>query len=540
MSSQLRRFFALSACVLCAAAQTRPAPDRITDPKRLISLAFEAMGGEAKVKAVKTLRIEWVGHTLQPEQSERPEGPWLTTYHTATADVDLENVRIRLAVTSKALLSPKGREMTIICAGGAGAIQLPEGQSPASPALVLDVMEPVQYSPTRVMQVAAAAADLRFVEETKYQGVPHQVVAYKGEKGDVRILLNANTHLPTAVDWVTSRPSDVFWSAWGDIKSRAIYGTWTLEGGLLLPRQVDMQRNGQPYSSRTDTVVTVNPALDPKIFMIDDNARRASLAYSTQTVEDIPLGLANQPAIPLSSTVIYVPGRWSVVLVRQSDGVVVIEGPISNGYSRKIMEEVNWRFRGTPIKALVSTCDSFPHVGGLREYIAAEIPIYGLDLNRPLLEKLASAPRTAPPDRLAQQPKQPQWNWVSSRTTLGSGPNRLELIPARGESSERVLIVYFPDTGWVYSSDLVNRNPDGSFFLPAYLGELIDTVKREKLTVDTVFGMHLRPTPYRDLVSAYYRAAGIPAPPEPAPSKPAVARPAAPPKMAAQPKPVNQ
>jgi len=114
------------------------------------------------------------------------------------------------------------------------------------------------------------------------------------------------------------------------------------------------------------------------------------------------------------------------------------------------------------------------------------------------------------------------------------------LIPARGESSERVLIVYFPDTGWVYSSDLVNRNPDGSFFLPAYLGELIDTVKREKLTVDTVFGMHLRPTPYRDLVSAYYRAAGIPAPPEPAPSKPAVARPAAPPKMAAPPKTVTQ
>lgn len=540
MSNQVRRFFALSVCVLCAAAQTRPPAERTTDPKRLISLAFEAMGGEAKIKTVKTLRVEWVGHTLQPEQSERPEGPWLTSYQTATSDIDLENVRIRMTVTSKALLTPKGREMTLICSGGAGAVQLPEGQAPAPTTMVQDVLETVQYSPLKVLPAAAAASDLRFVEDTKYHGVPHQVVAYKGEKGDVRILLNANTHLPTAVDWVTSRPSDVFWSAWGDIQSRAIYGTWTLEAGLLLARQVDMQRNGQPYSSRTDTVVTVNPALDPKIFVIEDNARRASLAYSTQTVEDIPLGLANQPAIPLTATVIYVPGRWSVVLVRQSDGVVVIEGPISNGYSRKIMEEVNWRFRGTPIKALVSTSDSFPHVGGLREYIASEIPIYALDLTRPLLENLAAAPRTTPPDRLAQQPKQPQWTWVGSRTTLGSGPNRLELIPARGESSERVLIVYFPDTGWVYSSDLINRNPDGSFFLPAYLGELIDIVKREKLTVETVFGMHLRPTPYRDLVSAYYRAAGIPAPPEPAPPKPAVPRPAAPPKVAAQPKPGNQ
>jgi hypothetical protein len=219
--------------------------------------------------------------------------------------------------------------------------------------------------------------------------------------------------------------------------------------------------------------------------------------------------------------------------------VVVIEAPISNGYSRRVMEEVNWRFRETPIKALVTTTDSWPHIGGLREYVAASVPIYALDLNRTVLEKLAEAPFKSQPDRLAQHPKQPMWNWIGARTTLGSGSNRLELIPARGESSERVLVVYSPDSGWIYSSDLINRNQDGSFFLPAYLGELIDVVKKEKLNVEMVFGMHLRPTPYRDIVAAYYRAAGIPLPEPPAPPKPAAPKPAAP-KIAAQPKPGSQ
>jgi hypothetical protein len=539
MSTELRALTVCCFLAFGAVAQPRPSPDRVADPKRLVSLAIEALGGEAKVKAINTLKVEWVGHTLQPESSERPEGPWLTTYQWAVEEIDLENVRLRVSVNSKAILIPKGQETTLICAGGAGAIQQGEEQTPAPPGLVLDYLEPLRYSPLKVLPAAMAAADLRLVEEIKYQSVPHQVVAFKDGKGEVRILFNANTHLPTAVDWTTSRPSDPFWAPWGDIRSRAIYGTWTLEGGILFPRQVDIQRNGQPYSSRTAMVVTVNPAIDPKSFILDDNARRASLAYGTQTMDDVPLGLTNQPAIPLLPTVIYIPGRWSVVLVRQADGVVVIEAPISNGYSRKVMEEVNWRFRETPVKALITTTDSWPHIGGLREYIAASVPIYALDLNREVLEKLAEAPYQSLPDRLAKNPKQPMWNWIGGRTTLGSGPNRLELIPARGESSERVLTVYSPDSGWIYSSDLINRNQDGSFFLPAYLGELIEVVKKEKLNVETVFGMHLRPTPYRDIVSAYYRAAGIPALELLAPPKPAAPKTAAP-KVAAQPKPGSQ
>src|SRR5262249_4024970 len=73
---------------------------------------------------------------------------------------------------------------------------------------------------------------------------------------------------------------------------------------------------------------------------------------------------------------------------------------------------------------------------------------------------------------------------------LGSGANRLELYPVRGENSERMVMVYFPEHHLLYGSDLIQRMPDGKFFAPQYLTELSDAVEREGLRVERAFAMH--------------------------------------------------
>ena len=51
----------------------------------------------------------------------------------------------------------------------------------------------------------------------------------------------------------------------------------------------------------------------------------------------------------------------------------------------------------------------------------------------------------------------------------------------RTESGERMTMVYFPEHKLLYGSDLVQQRRDGSFFVPEYLSELIDAVRRENL-----------------------------------------------------------
>ena len=517
-------------CLAAVQAQPRaaPPPEKITDPKRLLQLAIEALGSEAKVQGLKTLRLEWVGHTLMPEQSERPEGPYVTNYQQAVEEVDLDNLMIRQVITSRSLLQPKGVELTYVLTSTAGVIQLPEGQAPAPPSVVLDNIELFQQLPHRALAAAMKSPDLRLVEEAKFQGVPHRVVAYKPGKSEVRIWLNSSTNLPTAVDWTTARPGDLNWSVLGDIKVRLLFGSWSLEAGILFPKQWNIERNGKPWSQRSYTVVTVNPALDKRLFELDPTPRRASVGYLAQTVDDVPLGRQNEPALPIQPTLIFLPGPYNVAMVRQEDGVVVLEAPISAGYSRKVMEDIVWRFREAPVKAVITTSDSWPQVAGIREYIAAGIPVYALDLNQSTLETFSSAPRTLVPDRLSRLPKQPNWNWLSGKTVVGSKLNPIEVYPIRGEASERTLMAYFPDSKLLWTGDLINRNQDGSFFMPAYLGELVNAVRRERLDVAVIFGIHLRPTAYNEIAAAWYRSIGVPVPEATPSHKPSGARPAAP------------
>ena len=182
-------------------------------------------------------------------------------------------------------------------------------------------------------------------------------------------------------------------------------------------------------------------------------------------------------------------------MVKQSDGIVVIEAPIASGYSAKVIAEAERRWPGVPVKAVISTSDSWPHIAGVGEYVARRIPVYVLDLNLAILQRLVDAPRTWYPDLLAQSPRKPDFRVVSDKVVLGDGPNRLEFYPLRGETSERQMMVYFPQHKLLYGSDPFQKDESGRYFYPQTVWEVKRAVAREKLQVDTFFMMHVGPTP---------------------------------------------
>lgn len=138
-----------------------------------------------------------------------------------------------------------------------------------------------------------------------------------------------------------------------------------------------------------------------------------------------------------------------------------------------------------------------------------------LDLNRPIVERLMASPHRLEPDALARKPRAPVLRAVSGKTVVGSGPNRIELYPIRSESGERMVMAYFPQHRLLYSSDLAQQLPSGEFFAPQYLSELADAVKREGLSVERLFGMHLGPTAYEKVTEAVTHAtASTPVAPE--------------------------
>jgi hypothetical protein len=110
------------------------------------------------------------------------------------------------------------------------------------------------------------------------------------------------------------------------------------------------------------------------------------------------------------------------------------------------------------------------------------------------------------PDALAKAPRAAKLQAVGRRTALGAGKNRLELIPVRTETGERMLFVWLPEHHLLYSSDLVQPDQGGGFFNPQQVAETVDVAAREKLDVARVFGMHLGATEWKALTEAVEKA----------------------------------
>jgi len=128
------------------------------------------------------------------------------------------------------------------------------------------------------------------------------------------------------------------------------------------------------------------------------------------------------------------------------------------------------------------------------------VPVYILDLNQPLLDRMLAAPHTIDPDAFQPSPKKPDWKIVAAKVAIGTGPNRMELYPIRGASTERQYMVYFPERRLLYASDTLVLNPDKTLYDPELMYEVRQAVEREHLAVDTVYAMHQGPARWSDVV----------------------------------------
>ncbi len=179
---------------------------------------------------------------------------------------------------------------------------------------------------------------------------------------------------------------------------------------------------------------------------------------------------------------------WTMTAVKQDDGIVLFEAHISAGYLDGVIADVEKRWPGSKVKAIVMTSDPWAHIGGVRQAIARGIPIFVSGLSIPFLKSLAAAKFTIAPDSLAKAPRAPKLVAIDKKIAIGTGANRIELYPVGGPYGEHMTMAYFPERRILYGADLVFPDAPGK---PGYFRQgavdLRRAVAREHLAVDTLF-----------------------------------------------------
>jgi len=202
-----------------------------------------------------------------------------------------------------------------------------------------------------------------------------------------------------------------------------------------------------------------------------------------------------------------VTGPCNSTIVKQEDGIVVIESPLSSTYGEALLDEVKQMYPNSPVKALVSTSDAWLHLGGIRAFAAIKTPIYYVHENEEIVKNILAATYTTYPDAFqASGVKSFTLKSVKQITTIGKGANELQLIPFNTETGDRMMMVYFPNQKLLYCSDLYQpKDSKGNYWQPHYAWEVLSAIQKNKLPADISFyAMHMpKPIPLQSLIDDF-------------------------------------
>ncbi len=487
----------IAVVVAACSAFSQPAGKKMpVEPKQLIEQSLEAMGGGEKLRNLRTIQIEGPMHTYALDQPERFNTGVLVFYSRFKDVVDFADLKFRRDV----LAQFPGASMTqitlvndrfTVSKMSAGDYQPPWARQSSV------LSELLYLNPIHVLLTASQASDLR--SEVSLSTNPDFQLIFTWNKVPVHLTIDRDSLLPRSVELTRPYPIDAY-QYWGDVTTRNEFHFWELfPGGVKYPRRIDVFQNGELQRQTTCEKLLLEPRVETTDFEI-------SAEVKTQPEPKSPFRQSSPgPAKQIGPDMHLLPGGWNVTLVRQSDGVVVIEAPQSSAYSRDVLEAINKLYPGSHVKAVVSTGQMSHYVAGIREYVAGGIPVYATQDTLDEIRKMLAAKFISEPDTLARHPRQPVLHVVDQSITLGSGTTAIQLIPNSAEFSR--LAVFFPAQKLLYASDVFFRQTTVKDSLQrgtAIRAELFMCTKfaeRNGINVEKVYGMHLEPFPYANLTS---------------------------------------
>lgn len=419
-----------------------------------------------------------MGHDLLVEQSERPTGPYVTTYYRGTRTYDFDALSETSELTVAGLVyGSREFKRNISIDKGNGRSSTPIENALSYQRLAL--------GPERILLLASAAPDLSLEKDVEFNGARHWVLRFRWGSNPVRLFLKKDTCAPSGFE--ITRPLPLPWAVWGDVPITTRWTSWqVLESGLMEPSQFSMNINGYPVSD--ETVISHQVTMSPG---------EAVMAPPIAPAKEDPASmLARYKAVPAAEGITQFQGPFNTFVVEQPDGLVVIEPVLSPAFASAFLQRLAKDWPGKRVKAVVATDDAWLHFGGIRSFTAQGARLYILDLNQPLVQRFHEAKHITFPDDLALHPAKPKFTLVRRPVTIGTGPTRMVLYPIAGQGSERMMMAYFPAHRLLYGSDLLQKQGDG-FFFPAYPKELAEAVRRERLDVQSIFAEHLGPTPWK-------------------------------------------
>ncbi len=466
---------------IAAAALARAVPAQTSGPEALIRRAVAALGGEAALRGISNVAVEFNSASFALGQEETPLSPARATLSWGRITTDWKGNR---RATVQEVRQPTGviiRQRQMI-AGDIGMNEANGAQTPAAPGAVAGVLQGMRLQPDRLLLRALDnPGSVSAIPPKTWRGELMDGVRFAQGADTASLYFDRLSGLLTVSELLTDDP------ILGDRHGITWYTKWQAAAGVKLPRQFDSYTNERLLSHNDVTALTVNGELSDTLFSIPDSiARRAQRAAPT-------------PAAVVVNLVELAPGVWRAeggthhsLVVEQARQLVIVEAPQNAIRFRAVLDTLRSRFPARPVGLVVNTHHHWDHAGGVRAALAAGLRVGTHRRNVAFVRGIAAAKKTVQPDALSRRQTLPSVVGVSDSLTIGTGDRRIVLYELPTSHVEGMLAAYVPSARLVFAADVLSPPvPPAAPTLPALgSGELASMVQKLGISVDRYAGAH--------------------------------------------------
>lgn len=437
---------------------------------------------------IQALKFEGYGTSFLIDQSERFEGPYIPAQITRSMTVLPVQQLMRVEEQQNDFVF--GGSTTYLLNGTVIAVKDKEGIHAS------DQYESLQdglfLSPDVLFHKGLNSDLLRLQKDTVLQKTVQYVLSFVYDNFPIRIFINKETFMATAAEITRPLKGD-YAGVWGDSKKMVYYSFWDLlNRDIHYPLQTDIYINGYYKETFLINHWELNPPVSPDSLTVPSDVV-SDFATRDKSILSRYVDNMNRSAKEIAKDIWLLPGPCNTTVVKQDDGIIVIESSYSSEYGDAILRKVKELYPGGNIKAFIATSDAWFHLGGIRPFATKNISFYFPYRNEPLIRRILAANYKTSPDSLSLEGKgRLALKGVREITTIGNGDNQVRLFPYKTETGDRMMMVYFPTQKILYCSDLFQpKGPNGKYWQPHYAWEVYHSIKEYRIEAGKFYAMHM-------------------------------------------------
>lgn len=449
------------------------APALAQDAKTVVAQATTAMG----LDGVNSLYYYGSGASYSLGQNNNANIPWpKTPLNDWVRAIDFSGPAMRTTWATYA----------IPVTGGAATLQQAQqvvnARSPWSQQLEIWV------TPWGFLKGAAAhdaTVQRRSVDGTRYQVVTWSPPVKSPGGQNYRLVgyINPANEVAKVETWIEH-------GIYGDLLVENEYRFYRHNRGFKYPTEIVQKRGGWPVFDAQILGAWPNPSKLAQLMTPPANAPAAG---------GPPGGGGAPPPVTsekLDEGVYRIKGAYNSLAVEFADHVLLFEpGPQNEARTLAGIAETRRLFPGKPIRYGVISHHHFDHTGGIAAVAAEGITIVTPEVNKALLEKALSGPRTLAPDALARSGKKPVIEgFKGDRRVFQDATRTVEIHVIQGlPHADGNVVAWLPKEKILAYADMFNFPPASQPVPdPPVIGTqvFLDNIERLGLQTDRILSIH--------------------------------------------------